>query len=436
MPKARDLNWILCNEELQLIYIVARLAPRNLIYSGMRFALGAFRSLAFLFRRRRPKKSEVIFFVSGENMYKAMIPVIKKSPQSSVIEIINPLSRRAHAFFPLHRVYCRALFNSIAVIKEYQETKNLYIKDVYKARGDLLAIAPSMLEVSISYLKFLNPKVVVVSNDFVLWDSAIIQAAKQLGIKSVYMQHSTVSKHVPPLNVDFAFLDGHDAALKYNAHKQTNSYGSQIYLTGGARHDAIFKLRPRSRSSQTIGLCLNMGDSIEAIRHTAHALSSNTNQTITIRPHPRESRISQLRLISKEVGARWSDPNNNSVTEFLENHDAVIAGDSSILLEAALCNRNAITYRRLGAFDDYTGAVKNNVIRSAKDHRELINMLTQPFQASASDLKKYSALHGSSHQGRSSELIASAIREIAECGHVNDEYWRKTATENIFHFRV
>lgn len=434
MSKNRNLNWLLCNEELRTIYRVAGLAPRNLIYSSMRFIYGLWRSLFFIVRRSAPKHAEIVFFVSSDNIYNAMSPVINKLDQSCVVEMVNPFSRRANAFFPLHKVYLATILSWPTVVKEYKNTESEYIKDVYKARGDLLAIAPSMLEVSIWYLRQLKPKVVVVSNDLVIWDIAIVQAAKHLGIKSVYMQHSSVSKHVPPLIVDFAFLDGQDSGSKYRACADPEADKTEIYLSGGARHDSIFRHKHLAQGSSNIGLCVNMVDSIESVRQTATLLSLNSNLRITIRPHPRESRISDLKLISKEINAKWSDPKANSVAMFLRSQDTIIAGDSSILLEAALSNRKVITYKRLGAFDDYIGLVGNNVILSASSEQDLVEILDQPFHASETGLKKYSALRGSKFEGQSGHLIANAIKQIAKNGRVKGRYWQKNTNEEFYTF--
>lgn len=431
-----DLNWQLCSEELGSIDLVAGLGQKNIVYSIARFFLGAVRSCALIFRKKSPDKTGVLFFVSSENQYAAVEAVARKVNNGSIVEITNPFSKNVDAYFPLYKAYCRAFLDIKSVIGDYRRNKNEYIKKAYRSRGDLLALAPGLLQAAIIYLRSVNPRVVVVSNDLVLWTRSIILAANYLGIKTVYLQHACVSEIVPPLDVNFAFLDGWSAAKKYV--KRTPERKTEIYLTGGARHDPVMNvnrsIRQQGTGTVNVGLCVNMTDDLQVVCHIANLLSNTSGLILTIRPHPREIRTRLLRSIAREVGALWSDPKAQNTVQFISGHDSIVAGDSSILFEAALGGRKAISVQAMGAYEDYLGLISDGVVLVAKSDLELLDILHRSFHfhVSRTVLKNYYASVDSEWEGRSGELIAKAIDELMAGDQIRSKHFTKNSESSVF----
>jgi hypothetical protein len=56
-----------------------------------------------------------------------------------------------------------------------------------------------------------RPRFLVVSNDHNPINRALTLLALKLGVKSIYMQHASVSERFPPLRFNYAFLDGEKA---------------------------------------------------------------------------------------------------------------------------------------------------------------------------------------------------------------------------------
>src|SRR5690606_18182252 len=59
-----------------------------------------------------------------------------------------------------------------------------------------------------SLLDFYKPKNIFFSNDHTPAARALLIAAKDLSIKTIYLQHAAVSTIFPPLNFSLSLLDG------------------------------------------------------------------------------------------------------------------------------------------------------------------------------------------------------------------------------------
>jgi len=58
--------------------------------------------------------------------------------------------------------------------------------------------------------------VLVVANDHSYPCTTIVKAAQDEGVKTVYIQHASVSDKFPALKFDYALLEGLDSLEKYN----------------------------------------------------------------------------------------------------------------------------------------------------------------------------------------------------------------------------
>ena len=143
------------------------------------------------------------------------------------------------------------------------------------------------------------------------------------------------------------------------------------------------------------------------------------NIKLYLRPHPAE--------ISKYV----NDDNiqnvtiSNSILEnsfiFLNKVDAIISGNSSILLEAALVNVYPIYYFseprskwRDDLYDKY-GYIKNNIAKEIKDLNQLFDyliLITRKKQNLTVNTKFYCDTIGTKWEGRSSELASKYINHL------------------------
>jgi len=269
--KKFDFNWLLTHPHLSLATKVHGFSSGTFARCIGRFVFGAARTLLHSYKCNKVAEGSIAFFTSSNNQLQALYPVAKHLENACIVEVVDPSNKRADVFFPLHRAYFRSISDFIALGWNYRKYNALH-KLVIKSRGDLLALAPSLESVAINFLQTSKPAMVVVSNDTVLWCRAILSAARSLEIPTVYLQHAPVSDIVPPLNVNFAFLDGLDAAIKYqNAGIDTQCW---VYLSGGPRQDQFGRLfsesqkgpdKTESNSIVQIGICTNMVDDMHNV---------------------------------------------------------------------------------------------------------------------------------------------------------------------------
>lgn len=110
------------------------------------------------------------------------------------------------------------------------------------------------------------------------------------------------------------------------------------------------------------------------------------------------------------------DPAGRKVEEFLSEIGIVIAGGSSILVEAGLAGRFSINYPFNQEFRDPYGLGMSGLVAVARSPRELIALIGKQRQVGAMDKQKwrpFCATIGTRFEGRSAELSASVISAIA-----------------------
>ena len=227
-----------------------------------------------------------------------------------------------------------------------------------------------ILEESERILKKYKPKKVVFANDHNPYQVALRIKAQKLKILTFYVQHACVGMNMPPLEFDVSFLDGLDA---YNKYKKIGDIKGKIELTGVIRaHSKKLKVNTNKKVKR-IGIALNKYDKIDDVKKTIDKiLEIKEVQEIHIRLHPGDSRT----LIYNSEKIKYSDSKKEISFKFLEKIDLLIAGDSSIHLDAAILNVVPLYFKfsKHNVFDIYE-FVKNGLVIYSKDIENLICIL-------------------------------------------------------------
>lgn len=256
-------------------------------------------------------------------------------------------------------------------------------------------------------LRRLHPRLVVVANDHTMEPRTIQHAASHLGIPTAYIQHASVTREFPPLSFDLAFLDGRDAAVKYD---RPTSGRPRVFLTGIPKADAA-RSRARTRTSlHRIGVCVNALDPIPAVKTFVDELRTLApTLEIVVRPHP-----SDLRPWASVIPtAKHSDARSEPSFDFLDVVDAVVTGPSNIALEASLVGVRPVFVDFGGLGRDHYGFVASGLCRRVEGARQALDVLVAEM-ASTPDigpLRKYCATVGTNYDGRSAELVRELITE-------------------------
>jgi hypothetical protein len=237
-----------------------------------------------------------------------------------------------------------------------------------------------------------------------------LRAAKILNIPTIYFQHASVSSSFPPLLFDLNLLEGQDSLDKYKA---ISTIKGAVELVGMPKFDHYLTRRKPKQQIHSVGIPYNFNDDIQMVVDLARSLRDEfPTLTITVRRHPKDK--SQFSVVSEVPGVLESQPMKETAFDFLTKQDCIIAGNSSIHLEATLLNIPSVYFNFApGTFiDDYYGYVRHELAYPVSSFNGLHEFIRQ-FNKSPRDVfpraAYYNALVGRTEEGRSQEIVINEI---------------------------
>jgi hypothetical protein len=211
------------------------------------------------------------------------------------------------------------------------------------------------------------PKIgnIILANDHNPIQRALVLRAKLFNIKSFYFQHAQVSKYFPPLIFDVAFLDGQHAVDTYSKIGNTSTTLEVI----GKDYSINAK---KNTNIQKLGIAINPVDNMVFIESLITYLNKNHDYiSVILRPHPRMKN----RIILKGK-YNIHNPRKYDTLNFFNQIDYMIAGDSSIHIEAILYGLSSgYFHSNNSGFFDYYGFLKHNLIDGFSDPAELLGLI-------------------------------------------------------------
>jgi hypothetical protein len=279
---------------------------------------------------------------------------------------------------------------------------------------DLLYDAIGFYEVYYHKLKRHKPSAVVFANDHNADARAMLLAAKALGIKTSYIQHSSISSLFPPLTFDLNLLEGQDSLEKY---RQCGPVQGRVELVGMPKADAYVPFRNKNNTIRTIGIGCNLMDLTEELEKVVRMLTECLPDIfITIRPHPRDKR--DFNYITKNSPKiEFSYASQESAFDYLRRLDVQISGNSGIHLEAVLLNVWSIffNFNTQENLYDYYGFMKNGLVDEATSAPHLCQMLQEHINARPDVYERskyYNATVGTTYDGKSGELALNYLNDF------------------------
>ena len=249
-------------------------------------------------------------------------------------------------------------------------------------------------------------KAFIASNDHSGLSQVGFVAARDAGIKTIYIQHASVNERFPPLKADVAFLDGENAKEKYLSSGKTNT---DIHLVGAMKYDKYLKSREIDEKKELVGVCFGM---------VYHEVDKNFELCeklekmkipFCMRFHP---------LMDEAIQKRFSDrgweisSKDEKAGHFILRCGKIISGDSNILLEAIILKRQPIYFASTGENIDYYGFVKEGICKEAcLTVKEVIQQYGEPFEIAVrrDRAKRYQNNLGTEFEGKGTELILNVL---------------------------
>lgn len=214
---------------------------------------------------------------------------------------------------------------------------------------------------------------VLTANDHNPWNRMLYALARRDGRRTAYVQHASISDIFPPLNFDVAFLDGQVSMDIYQhiAGQSTSAANTGVVcLCGTQKQVGCLK---GEAMSEVVGVATSSLTDLEVALGLINGLLKDGWQ-IVLRSHPTESpdRIRVHQDWASAMPGLQFQKGTVPLPTFLADVGMVLAGDSGVLLEAAVAGRGAVYAQMLSGrgFNDYYGFVQNGIAFAldASDH--------------------------------------------------------------------
>lgn len=404
----------------------AALPRKGILTRLLSFLLQAFKAAGDLKKNRNniiPEKSFLFFVLSG-NETKALLPVCKIVPRGFMVGKFSENSNNINMF----SAYLLSVLFLPIVFLNYSKSRG-HKRELYKYIFDQYLLLYGFYIVSRLWLRKIKPMVIILSNHTNTINRVIMEVAKKEKVPSVYIQHASVNENFPPLNMDYALLEGYDSLDKYSFYDQIRA---KVFLVGMPKFDNYFHLINTRTRIASIGICTNGIDYIPAVESLClNIINKIAKVNVILRPHPTDRRFKEWKNLAKKIGLQFSDPNHYNSFEFLKDIDALIAGDSSIHLEAALIDVVPIYYDFCNNKMDWYGYLRNGLVIYFSDPDTICEYLREIIKEKPSVRKKtkrYCNNVDTKFDGMSALLIKDLLLSLFSTNKL--EGWRRIADRN------
>ena len=348
----------------------------------------------------------LLFFAESRNNQLALAPIIKSLDPSVTLSITSPLS------YPSWKQYMYAIPQIVTLIQDYRhasendkKTIRFFFAKVWRSYG-CRPLASDIMD-------FYKPKLVVLANDHLPLNRAIMLEANSRNIPTMYVQHAAVTNRFPPLCYTYSFLDGLDSFEKY---KSAGLVKGNIILSGGVRFDDICRYKSESERI-CIGVSLNSVDDTSRVQLLCLSLKEHYSQVgykIILRPHPGLPQDNWQRWCN-DNGIMFSDARKEPSFEYLSKLRVMVSNQSSIHLDAAMCHTPSVVYELASVpQNDFYSFMKEGLVSKCNTMNELFEFIdnSSSYSFNTEAIRFFNSSFHSEFEGQVSKLIKEIIETI------------------------
>ena len=359
----------------------------------------------YLFRMRTsfPAVGDVCFITSSINNTRAMEPIAKKLGQQNK-DIMDMLS------LPVTRVFLKSIRTWNQFFMFYKNS-TLVERKIIRNDFNYFVNAPGYYEVSKDFiLRNKQLRYIVVSNDHFMIMRCLLEAARQVNVPVIYVQHASVTSRFPPLHFAYSFLDGWESYEKY---KEVGDITGKVIVLGSPRFDVVAQTRKHKKpaTNNTVGIAVNTLDDMEKVMSLCNFISKRTGRRVIVRPHPKMmNKFDTNFFIDK--GVELSDSRKESSYDFFAHIGVLVANESAIHLDAAVYGIQSILYNfSKNAIIDWYSYLRNGLMPHAKSFDELEDLLNASGLQSVDKVRYYYAAYQTPYDGHVGETIAEFVTQ-------------------------
>ncbi|PZR19823.1 MAG: hypothetical protein DI539_12710 [Flavobacterium psychrophilum] len=406
-----DLNYQCGLEELypgELGLKIDKTSLRSIILIICKLFYYSLKSLnPFVKKLNFPRGIDTLVVISSLNQYRALDKLIQSIPNTLVLSTF-PVDNCNNIIIDTRGNCWASVFNLPKLLKLLFSKKGFQYKSILYHFYDYLN-TPGVYIRAFDYIKEIKPKSLLIANDHTFITRSYFRASQQLGVKTIYTQHASVSNLFPALEFDYAFLDGEETLNKYRHNGRPIM--TDVFLSGSPRFDKI-PLIPEV-NIYDLGLAINMLDNKDKVLSFVKKLSENKINFI-VRPHPGQVDIMFWEKYCKQNNIAYSNPHIDNPISFIASCNRFAVGDSALHLEVALCKKISyyVNFQNNEPSDCYD-YLKEGLVK-IKSEKDIVDILTGRIndEISIDKVKYYVANFESEYWGKSTKLIFETIKQI------------------------
>ena len=279
------------------------------------------------------------------------------------------------------------------------------------------------------YSKILNryrPQCVFLSNDHRVLTKTMILACEKRNVKTLYVQHASVSYAFPELHFTYSFLDGMDSLDKYTSDGKITK--GDVFLFGAIRYDFLSSYRVKRNLSKRncIGIAINEIDDNAIVDSICNKLLNHfPNINIRIRSHP--GLKNRPFVFSPNQRIFYTCAVDETITDYFDSIDIQIANDSGIHFDAIIAGIPTIAFNfAKSEYGDNYGYVANGILRYAHKIEDLISYLENNnagfHSVPINNIRRYDESFMKDYSGHCSEIVADFILHNFNLDYLSEKY--------------
>jgi hypothetical protein len=365
-----------------------------------------------------------VFFASSKNEFDSLSPVAERLERA---HFIGKFGRGSGKFNLAVAYLVGLLFLPLVLARWYHSTgyprkSFVYILDQYLLGYGVYCVARW-------WLRRRRPQLLVVSNHLAAANRALLRAAREENVPTLYFLHATISDIYPTLDTDYSLLEGMDTLLKYDALGRS---ASRVFLVGMAKHDRYRDVINTRAQVASLGLCINGLDPTDRVEELCRCLAESFPKLrVILRPHPADRRARHWMQVAQQFSFEYSDWRRENAFDFLTKVDANVAGDSGVHLEAALSNVVPLYYPFDGKAHDMYSFRRHGLVDFAADATGFAKwvgtLMAEGKPKTRQRAQRYCATVGTPWDWRSAELSLALVEQIANGVDPVTPQWRRVA---------
>lgn len=314
------------------------------------------------------KKDKNLYIYETANQKRALKPLFQNDK--------NKLTMSLHSCFKADVEFCEILPLLFGALYLPYFCYCFFVKKTISANHRFLLDKYLISAGYYRYYQFLLKKhsisSLVVSNDHNARVRSIILAANELGIPVTYIQHASVSKYFPPLNLfSLSCLDGKSSLDIY---ERIGFLESKVLITGAIRNFDLTSSKIQIKKKKvTIGVAVNNFVNVNKLKiYIDKTFNHNSNIILKIRLHPSQMKDEAyyreaFMVENVKIVGSWLEPLN----DFFDSIDVLFSGSSSIHLDALRVKILPVLLDIDDGVLDYYGYLEHGCVLSYSDFLSL-----------------------------------------------------------------